>query len=254
MLQRRLIVATLLCVVGLNSEGGVTYRYSVRHEADRQSIGGGRVWIDGERKRVELDADPDHPRTYDVAITAGGKTTFVNLQNKTYFREGPARAGSTSSRLFGLPLEDYRIKGKPKITYRDAGDGPAVGGHATTRHVVQFSYVVHGEVQGVSLKGDVEATVVLLIAPTLPRDGDRDLVRTSFREVDDEVTRLLSAREGMVVGSEVSVSRKLDGGPVFRETTTMSLDELKVVKIEDSVFAIPPGLTDQEPVFGVPGQ
>ena len=211
------------------------------------------MWIDGDRKRVELDADPSNPRASDVAITAGGKTTFINLQNKTYFHKGPARAGSTSSGLFRLPWQESRIKGQPKIAYRDAGTGPTVGEHPTTRHVVQLSYALEGELAGVSLKGDVEATVLVLIAPTLPHDRAPNVVQTGFREVDDELTRLLSALEGMILGSEVSVSRKLDGGPAFRETTTMSVDELKLVKIEDSLFAIPSGLTYQEPVYAFPG-
>ena len=253
MRQGRLVVAVLLAVVALNSEGGVTYRFSIRSDHALRSAGGGRVWIDGDRKRVELDADPENPRASDVAITVGGKTTFVNLQNRTYFHEAPLPADAASSMLFHLPWPDDRIKGRPRITYREMGAGPAVGEYPTTRHVVQLSYGVEGALAGMSLKGDVEATVLVLIAPALPRDRDRDIVRTGFREVDEELTRLLSALEGMVVGSEVSVSRKLDGGPAIRETTTMSVDELKLVKVEDSLFAIPPGLTYQEPVRGGPG-
>lgn len=254
MLQGRLIAAALLGVVALNAEGGVTYRYSIKSDHALRSKGGGRVWIDGDRKRVELDADPDNPRASDVAITVGGKTTLVNLQNRTYFHPKPPQAGASSSMLFHLPWHGDRIKGRPKITYRDTGAGPAVGEYPTTRHVVQLSYGVVGELAGVSLKGDVEATVLVLIAPALPRDRVREFVRTGFQEVDDELTRLLSALEGMVVGYEVSVSRKLDGSPVFKETTVMSVDELKIEKVEDSLFAIPSGLTYQEPVRGGTGQ
>jgi hypothetical protein len=253
MLQGRFIAAALLGVVALSSDGGVTYRYSTRSDNALQSRSGGRVWIDGDRKRVELDPDPANPRASDVAITVGGKTTCINLQNRTYFHERPAPAGAASSKLFHLPWPNDRIKGRPTITYRDAGAGPAVGDYPTTRHVVQVSYVVEGALAGVSLKGKVEATVLVLMAPTLGRDDDRKLVRVGFREVDGELTRLFSALEGMVVGSEVSVSRKLDGGPVIRETTTMSVAELKIVKTEDSLFTLPPGLTYQEPVVGVPG-
>jgi hypothetical protein len=255
-LHIRKIAPMLIAVLALRAEAGITYRFSTKSTAALQSNTGGRVWMDGDRKRVELDPDPSNPRTFDVSISANGKTTFVNVQNKTYFHEKERpKEGMMggSSMLFHLPWPNDRIKGRPKITYRAEGTGPSVGEHATTKHRIQFAYRVRGEAQGVSLHGEVNATVSVLVAPALSRGADSVVVRSGFREVDDEVQRLLSSLEGMVVGSEVSVSRRLEGGPTVTETTTVSIDELQAVDVDASIFAIPPGFTYQEPRYGVPG-
>lgn len=253
----RVIAAMLLSVLALAADAGVTYRFATRCTDALQSASAGRVWIAGDRKRVELDRNPTNPRTFDLAITTSGKTTYINVQNRTYFDEHKlppqASVGGTSG-LFHLPWQDDHIKGQPKITYRDAGAGPLVGEHATTKHEIRFHYRVEAEMHGISLQGEVDSTVSVLIAPALRRGSDATFVLTRFRQVDDELTRYLSALEGMVVGYQVSVSRKLEGGPALTETITMSIDELKTIDVDDSLFAIPPGLTYQEPLYGVPGQ
>jgi hypothetical protein len=254
----RLVVPALLAVVALSADAGITYRFTTKSNAPLQSSSGGRVWIEGDRKRVELDPNPDNPRTFDISITAKGRTTFLNLQNKTYFHEhrvsSVAAKRGGSSWLFRMPWSEDRLQGRPKITYRSAGAGSAVGDHATTTHVIHFTYRLRGEMDGISLRADVESTVSVLVAATLPRQVDPTFVRTGFTELDDELTRLLSSLEGMVVGSEVTISRKIEDGAVFTETTTTSFDELKTADVDDTLFVLPSGFKYQEPVIGIPGR
>lgn len=245
-----------ILLLALSADAGIVYRFTTESTAALHASIRGRVWMDGDRKRVELDPDPANPRTFDVAITANGKTTFINLMNKTYFdeqKDSDDAVSGGSSALFHLPWPDDRIKGRPKITYTSAGPGPSAGEYATARHIIKFAYRVKGDFQGVSLQGDVEATVSTLTAPALPRDAEGLLVRTGFMQVDDELARLLNAPAGMIVAYEVSVSRRLEGGPVVTEKTTTSIEDLAIRDIDESIFVIPTGLTYRQPVYGIPG-
>ena len=78
-------------------------------------------------------------------------------------------------------------------------------------------------------------------------------MRTGFAEIDDELARLFATFEGMVLRHEVSINRRLEDSPIFNELSTITVDELKLINVDSSIFAIPPGLTYQEPVMGGPG-
>ncbi|HEV7764039.1 MAG TPA: hypothetical protein VGQ76_03455 [Thermoanaerobaculia bacterium] len=256
MVHRGVIVAVLFSVLAIPIDAGVTYRFTRKSTAALQSTSGGRVWIDGDRKRIKLDPDPTNPRTHDVTIIADGKTTFINLQNRTYFNEQkkpPQAIRTGTSSLFHLPWASDGIQGRPKISYRAAGAGPLLGEHATTKHLIQFSYRLKGEMEGTPLKGEVEATVTVATAPALAAGDDRSFVRTGFHEIDDELIRMLSAMEGMVVSYEISVGRKLEGGPMITQTTTSFIDEWKTIDVDASLFTVPADLVFQQPVYGFPG-
>lgn len=248
----RVFASTLLCVLALDAQAGIAYRFVTRSTSALRPVSSGRVWIDGDRKRIELDPDPANPRPFDVSILAKGDATLVNLQNKTYYVEKriPDVLAVGGSTLFHLPWPDDRIKGRPKITHRNAGAGPAVGDYPTTRHVIQVAYELTGEFRGVTLQGEVEATVTVLLAQTLRQAGDRTILGTGFQGVDDALTRLSATIEGLCVGSELSVSRKLEGGAVITETTVTTVDQLATVDVDEKVFIVPRGFTYQEPVYG----
>ena len=259
MFAMRSLFAVLLGVVTLSADAGLVYRFTTKSDVSAQpQSGGGRVWIDGNRMRTELDPYPSNPRTHDVTIVVDGKTTYLNLQNKTYFHEQKVPAGgrlSGSSTLFHLPtMGDPQLRGTPKISYRNAGAGPQVGDYATTKHVIEFRYRLRTEIAGTGLYGDITGTLTVLTAPSLPRLEDTVFVRTTYPEIDGEVAKHAATFEGMLVGRELVASRKLEGGPKVTERTSMTIEELKTVEsLDDQLFAIPPGFRFQEPVLAVPG-
>jgi hypothetical protein len=235
---------------------GITYHFSSTSTAPLIGSSGGRVWVAGDRRRMELDPDPTNPRPFDVSITAGNKTTLINLQNKTWFLGGKLPAGTRkgeSSGLFRMPMMDDRLKGKPTITYADGGAGPRLDPYDTKKHVVHIAYRLVSDIQDMLLRGDVEATVTIITAPALQMRLQSQSIRTGFPEIDTELEKWLSSLEGAIVGSEMVVSRRLEGGEKFTETSTMSIDEFKTGDVDERLFAIPPGLTFQEPQYGVPG-
>lgn len=255
----RTLLAVLLGAFAFAADAGLVYRFTTKSDVAAQpQSGGGRVWIDGNRMRTELDPDPSNPRPFDVTIVVDGKTTYLNLQNKTYYHEQKAIAGARvqgSSSLFHLPTYgDPQLRGKPKISYRNAGAGPQLGGHATTKHVIEFRYRLRTEISGTGLHGDITGLLTVVTAPSLPGSGDTVFVRTTYPEIDEEIAKHAATFEGMLVSRELVVSRKLEGGPKVTERTTMTIEELTTVdRVEDELFAIPPGFRHQEPVIAVPG-
>jgi len=239
----------IVLLIAFSAEAGIVYRFS-------RGGSGGRVWIDGDKKRVELDPNPGYPREYDVSITVNGKTTYVNLQNKTYYFDDDKRSGraATSHRNFHLPIPVHeRIKGKPKITYRNEGPDAPIGGHATTRHVLQVRYRLQTSISGTSLIGDVDATLTVLAVPTLPRFGDDPPVHTGLSEVDDPVMKHFASIEGLIIAHVITVNRKLEGGPVITESSSITVEELKTIDVDAKVFEVPAGFAHQAPAYGFPG-
>lgn len=241
---RKLVVA-LAAVCALSAEAGLVYHYSVE-----PGKSGARVWIDGDRKRVELDPDPENPRPYDVEIRANGETTFINLQNKTYYRppKGPAKGGNRYR-----AMENVKLVGKPTITRHIPELGPQALGRDTIKHVIEFRYRIRGDWTGTSVGQHFETVITVLAAPSLPRDRDVALPRTEFSEIDDEVAKFYASLVGMIVRHETLDSEGFEDGPTYTSSQVRTIDELKEGPIGESVFQLPKGLTYQEPVIAGPG-
>lgn len=252
----RNLAVLALGLLAMSAHAGLLYRYTSKSTKALAHDSSARVWIDGEKKRVQLDPDPSNPRSWDVAITKQGKTTYINLQNKTYFHAeagNPGGAPRRTSGSFALPtMTGGQLKGKPKVTYENAGAGPVQAGQPTTKHVIQVRYRLLGEIGGTPLQGEVDVAISVLTATALPF-SEVPPVRTGFAEIDDELARLFATFEGMALRQEVSINRRLEDSPIFNELSTISIEELKVIDVDASVFSIPPGLTYQEPAYGVPG-
>ena len=236
----------VLLLIGLSAEAGIFYRVHKNGET-------GRVWIDGDKRRIEWDLDPATPRASDITIIANGKTTYINTQNNTYFYEGETPGVRTTVSNFRLPWPVDSVKGQPKVTYRKDGAGPALGDHATTRHTIQFRYRLRARMHDVSLLGDVDATLTMLAIDALPRFDAEPPATTGLPEVDDALRKHFASMKGLVVGYELTVNRKLEGGPVITERISQSADELKTIDVDPKLFEVPAGYTHQAPVFGIPG-
>lgn len=237
-LQR--FAAACAVLLALSANAGLIF-----HRAGRV---GERVWIDGDRQRVELDPDPSNPRAYDVVIHAGGQTTYINLQNKTFYRKEPRKP----SLAFALPLENPKVIGKPEVTFRTE-PGPQIVGRDTTKHVIEVSYRVGGTWSGEALRTRFKTVTTLYVAPSLPRDRHLELLGTAIPEIDEAVAKKYASLEGMILGTEALSAHQYEGGPLISSTNTMTVDELKEGPVSDDLFAIPNGFTYQEPVYGIPG-
>lgn len=251
----RKLMVVLLGMLAASVDAGLVYRFSTKSTAPLQRDGGGRVWIEGDRMRLELDPDPDNPRVYDVAITKSGKTTYINLQNRTYFEsDGSSSERGTPAPLFHLAAESQHLDGKPKVKYESAA-GPVTLGRETIRHRIRLRYRVRGEIQDVPVRANVGAEIVLLTAPAVSRfDEARPPVHTGFAEMDDELAKLYASFDGMVLRQETSVNSSYAGGTVFNTVTVMSIDELQETAVKPELFTIPAGLRHQGPVFAAPGR
>jgi hypothetical protein len=97
---------------------------------------------------------------------------------------------------------------------------------------------------------DVAVTVTVFTAPTLPCVEPLVVVRTTYPEIDEQVANHAELVEGMLVGYEIIVSRKFEGGPVRTVRTSMSISELTDTSIGERMFTIPSGFTYQEPQVG----
>ena len=237
-LQR--FAAACAVLLTLSADAGLIF-----HRAGRV---GERVWIDGDRQRVELDPDPSNPRSYDVVIYAGGQTTYINLQNKTFYRKEPRKPKLG----FYPPLENAKVVGKPEVTFRTE-PGPQIVGRDTTKHVIEVRYRVGGTWSGEKLRTTHKTVTTLYVTASLPRDRHLDLFGTAIPEVDDAVAKKYASLEGMILGTEQSGDDQYEGGLVRSYTTTMMVDELKEGPVSDDLFTVPEGFVYQEPVFGFPG-
>ena len=82
-----IVRALIALALAGTAQAGVVYRYTtdvsgnplLRHAS-------GRVWVDGERSRTELEPEPE-PRAADVILVSDGKTRLLNLGNQTWYSE-----------------------------------------------------------------------------------------------------------------------------------------------------------------------
>jgi hypothetical protein len=170
--------ALLLLVIAVPANAGYVFRFRTVTEAHLVKIEQrGRVWEEGDRRRVELDPNPHRPRTFDISISEDGDrtSTLPNLQNKTYYRSGEmarqAPRGAEmfvgTSELYRLPIDVDESVDKISIEVRPSVD-EELSGRRVSRHELRFSYRLRGKIDRERLEAVVAATVVRWTAADLP--------------------------------------------------------------------------------------
>jgi hypothetical protein len=209
---------------------------------------GRTITIDGDRMRVDLDA-AEGARAADTIIYNGGRWLQLNHQLQTWFEDDRLPA---LSRLTTLPSLEWRLRGKPRVESISRAGEPVLG-HATTKHVLDVSYRLAAGSGSDYYTGDVHIHAVLLVAGDLPALPGPKL-STRVEQVDAELARIAATFGGMIVQSEVTVSRTIHGAAEPLSTTYRSaVDRIARRASTPSLFTVPTSYRNQKPVFGSPG-
>lgn len=242
-----LVRVFLMLFIATQVRAGMVYRFTMKNSGDPLvPKTSGRVFIDGDRYREELDPTGE-PRAADVVISRDRDQTalMVNLQNSTWYERDERTA--VSSQLFSLGTAT-RIKGKPSFNSQDEPSDEKILGHATRKHVLRFAYrFISNFPDELSVPGSVDTTVIILIATDLQPSPKRSMIRTGLAELDPELSRIEAAFDGMVLQQTVSVTRILEGGPPVRTLITTNVEAIETENVPASMFEVPKGFRHQEP-------
>jgi len=236
MIVRALIALALASA----AHAGVVYRYTtdvsgnplLRHAS-------GRVWVDGERSRTELDPEPE-PRAADVILVSDGKTRFLNLGNQTWYSRKPSADPSAAWKI--APV------GKPKVTQVVEGK-ETIDGRAATKHVIRAEWRATQDFQGTKVKLTFGLTILLWATGELPR-VPKDPRLGSYEPDPEEVTKAFTAIEGTPLRLVVVSSRAYEGSRPTVITSTTTYHDFQTVDVPASKFEVPKNFREQEPVIG----
>lgn len=107
---------------------GAVYSFTLeRHQGIRNEVRTGRVLVDGDRYRLELDPEAD-PRPFDVLISTGPGTgeSGLDLNGKTHYKLKPQDSSEPTTRalwFFG-PANGRKVSGV-KVETREAAEPEA---------------------------------------------------------------------------------------------------------------------------------
>lgn len=237
--MHRLLIALVL-VIAIPLEAGVIYHFRTSTTGPRGGqTQSGRMWVDGQRYRLELDRDGKQ-LAYDAAISNDGDVTakLLNRQKETWWHRIRVSSATRSSLLFTVPALKVTLEGEPQVTHRVAGT-ETVAGRRTTKHVVEIRYELRTELEKQPIRATVEAAITAWIADDLPPLPLQRNVQTGYAPVDEKLAAIFGALPGMTLRHELTVVRTYEGGPPVTEIITTVIDELRVADVPAERFAVP---------------
>lgn len=221
---------------------GVIYHFTTTfadsHGTARSS---GRVFAEGTSYRLELDPAAGSTRQFDVAISRDGDYTAVllNSAKRRYQDRVRVSAKTRSSILFQFPFPGGDTTGKALVLHREEGI-ETIAGHPAKKHVITVEYrLTSDDDDGAVVNATVHATQTIWCAEDLPRLPFERSLTTGWTAVDRDLKPVTSALTGMVLGSELEVTRTFEGGPTIRETTRTVIDDMRVETVPMSTFDVP---------------
>lgn len=224
-----------------------------------ENVKKGRVLTEGSAYRVELEADDDPRRAYDVLISkgAGAPETGLVLADRTY-HEPKVESEQPSSRLFWVVPVLYGDKKKArKIEFEvPAPAAEEVAGLPVQRHEIRLSYNASIELHRAKVHGKVRMTAVFWMheGKTLPLPRLlRPEIRTGFPEIDGRLTEELAKLKGLPLKQRIEVQADVEDGVAQTDTVTAEISGLGTAKTTPALFAVPQGFRFEEPVFVGPG-
>lgn len=246
MLARALSAALSFAIT---ANAGVVYHFSTKFVGGRFEVKqSGRVWVEGESYRFEIDPDPARQqRSFDVAISTDADATakYLNTTRQTWYDRQRAGNVTRSSMLFDLPMSGGKL-GRRRVRLDEQGT-ETIAGQTTRKHVLDIDYQLEATIDGSPLRGNVKATVRIWTAESLPRLPLQRPLKTGYQEIDLELARLTSKIKGMVLRHELTVTRTLAGGPPITENVTTVVDEVNVANVDPAQFTIPAGFRYEAP-------
>ncbi|HEX7705223.1 MAG TPA: hypothetical protein VF701_02085 [Thermoanaerobaculia bacterium] len=255
--MKKLLPLITLLFLCSELQAGTFYRYRISSDGPLALDIESQVWIEGDRRRVELLLEDGSPRSYDLAISRDGGSiwTRVNRQNGTFFRsdeEGRGASGpGNNSTLFQLPVGPKQSSDRFVVEELPPVPGDEIAGRTTTRHELRFSYRLRATLGGTPLAGRVECTIIRWTTPDLPSPREIPLT-TRVLEIDRRIAAWRLAT-GPELREDVTITRTIDGGPAIREQRSFLVLEIDERDLEPSLFEIPSGLEHRLPVIGGPG-
>lgn len=239
---------------------GDMYRFTYERRGGLlENVKKGRVLTEGSAYRVELEADDDPRRAYDVLVSkgAGSPETALVLADRTY-HEPKVEPGQPSSPLFWIvPVLYSDAKKARKIEFEiPAPVAEELSGLPVQRHEIRLSYDASVELHRAKVHGKVRMTAVFWIheGKTLPLPRLlRPEIRTLFPEIDGRLTEELARLKGIPLKQRIEVHADVEDGIAQTDTVTIEISGLSTAKTTPAQFAIPQGFRFEEPVFVGPG-
>lgn len=258
--QRFLLLVVILAFLFSSAPAvaGEAYRFTYERRGGLlENVKKGRVLAEGSAYRLELEADDDPRRAYDVLISEGegAPETGLVLAEHTY-HEPDVDLSQPSSPLFWLVPVKYGARRAKKVDFEvPAPTAEELAGLAVQRHEIRLSYRASIDV-GERVTGNIRMTAVFWMhqGKTLPLPRLlRPEIRTGFPEIDSRLTEELSRLHGVPLKQQVSIHSEVENGIAQNDTVTIEISGLGTAKTTPDLFAIPQGFKLEEPVYIGPG-
>jgi hypothetical protein len=250
--MKRLILAVLLAVLAPAAFGGLSYAFrSDTTGSSRGSSLAGRTSVEGNAMRVEMTKG-DGMLFKDGAVVLSndaGKTLHVlNPSGKTYYDlQLYDLLGGATSMLKQLGSMVKVSFTEPKITTRDAGDGPKIEGYATRRSFVDSSYNVVIDVAGqkmtMSFTTNTEVWTTKEIGAEYANFLQAKNLMTGIDDLDKVIAAHLDTRAAGFPLKQVTTVKVKQAGGEMTQTTTMTVSGIRKETVPPARFAMPAGYT-----------
>lgn len=259
-MKTRICLALVCLLLSARVWAGEVYSFTLEaHEGIRDQVRTGRVLVDGDRYRLEFDAETE-PRPFDVLISkeTGAGEIGLDLAGRThYVLKAPDPSVPTNRALWFFGWAEPRGVSKVKVETREASEPESLAGLLARRYETRASYDLKVRHAAETLRGHVTIEEVSWMAEdrTLPLPSLlRTDVHTALPEVDAALRQARSRLRGFPVKSRVTIDIDMGRGSE-RQTYSYALTvhDLKPAETADPLFQVPNGFQYQEPVMTVPG-
>ena len=219
--MNRAAALSLSLLISATAEAATTYRLTTTGTSGSTAS---RVWIDGQRYRMELDASAS-ARTHDIVISVDGDrtATMLNLGQQTWFRREEVPVSMTS-RLLRLPgVANEKMSKLTFNTHDEVSDVPFAD-RRTEKRVMRVSYAVTGDLYGAPLRGNISITGMFVTAPELPQAPHRTEFKSGIPQVDEAVNKFIASLPGLLVDQTLAITQVIEGARPRTETIRTVVD------------------------------
>lgn len=240
------LVIALLLAAPLSMRAATLYSFRVVSEGEYPVEQSGRVVMDAERWRVDLDEVPETPRAFDAVIGVDGERLAVNHQNETWYElEAEPVIGMRS--LLDLLRRSHATAHNVRVSMLDHGGGT---------QSLAFRYDARMSVLSETVRATVSGTFTLTRrSGTSSHQPILVLARpeTGVPELDEKIRELLSLPGGTISRIDTTIERTFRGGKPMRQSVRVMLDEA-AEPAGVFQFDVPAGYAHRAPVIGAPGR
>ena len=238
-----------------SAESGVTYRFTVhrRFTVQRDSSASGRVWVVGEKARLEVERDAreseagpkdEIPRA-GVILEAGGRVRALDTENKAYLDLPPFARTPRVSTMSAEPPFVLVDVGSVVVSFQPSS-GPPAGldsNVACQWWSLKFSYDLNARLKDDPVRGRVDGTGDYCLADSLPLTKlpfDQGLEITSgIQKVDAVLAERTSSARGIPIRQTLTVTRQIEGRGEESASMALELSDFQRVEIPLDRFEVP---------------